>query len=162
MALDHVNAALNMGETDLSDADDVLSFEPDPDWSFVTKDDPLWDSDPENFKSRYEAPPEVEKLRMAAASQDFASVQRVFTSQWLEKPGNERVDKDLFASSLVEAIQQDDVAIASYLLSNGVSMNISHFTMAVELKKYLILQLFLDTGWDINGPIERTKPPPLS
>lgn len=32
-----------------------------------------------------------------------------------------RIDKDLFASSLVEAIQQDDVSIASYLLSNGVS-----------------------------------------
>lgn len=128
----------------------------------IQKGDPLWDSDSENFKSEYEAQPEIEELREAAASGELDAVQSVCTSQWLEKPEAKRIDKDLFASSLVDAIQKDDVSIASYLLSNGVSIKISHFIMATELKKYSILQLFLDRGWDINGPIERTKPPPLS
>ena len=162
MALDQVDSASNSEDKDPSDSDSALLFEPGTEWSFVVKGDPLWDSDPDNFKSQCKDPPEIEELRVAAASGELAAVRRTFTSQWLVKAEAERIDKDLFASSLVEAIQQDDVPIASYLLSNGVSMNISHFIMATEMKKYSMLQLFLDMGWDINAPIERTKPPPLS
>ena len=135
-------------------------FEPDPEW--IYNPDPLWDIDQERFESQHKAPPEIEELRLAAASRDLAAVQKVFTSQWFEKPEAERIDIDDFWGSLVEAIHQDDVPIASHLLSNGVSMNISHFTMAAELKKYAILQLFLDLGWDINQAVDRCQPPPLS
>ncbi|KAL9124008.1 MAG: hypothetical protein Q9217_006618 [Psora testacea] len=162
MALDQVKSASNFGDRDLGDDIGRLLFEPDPDWSFVVKGDRLWDSDPENFTSPCEPRPEIEELRAAVASRDPAAVRRVYTSQWLEKPEAERIDRDLFASSLDEAIQQDDVSSASYLLSNGMSIDMSHFTMAVEMKKYSFLQLYLDKGWDINAPIERTKPPPLS
>lgn len=96
------------------------------------------------------------------ASRDLAAVQRVFTSQWLEKAEAEKIDIGHYTSSLDEAIHQNDVPIASYLLSNGVPMDIYHFTKAAETKKYALLQLFLDMAWDINESIERTKPPPLS
>lgn len=162
MALVQVDSASNWEDKDPSDSDSALLFEPGTEWSFVVEGDPLWDSDPDNFKSQSKDPPEIKELRAAAASGELAAVQRTFTSQWLDKAEAERIDKDLFAGSLVEAIQQDDVSIASYLLSNGVSMNISHFKMAAEMKKYSMLQLFLDMGWDINAPIKRTKPPPLS
>lgn len=162
MALDQVKSSSNLGDRDLSDDDGLLLFDPDPDWTFVVKGDPLWDSDPEDSKSPYEPRPEIEELRLAVGSRDLAAVQKVFTSQWLEKPETERADKDLFSSSLVEAIQQDDVLIASYLLANVISINMYYITMAIEMKRYSFLQLSLDRGWDINAPIERTKPPPLS
>ena len=162
MALDQVETALDWEDEDPSDSDSALLFEPDTEWSFVVKGDPLWDSNQDNYNSQSKDPPEIEELRVAAASGELAAVQRIFSSQWLDKAEADRIDKNLFASSLVEAIRQDGVSIASYLLSNGVSMNISHFKMAAEMKKYSMLQLFLDMGWDINAPIERTTPPPLS
>ncbi len=162
MALHQIDPAPSWEDEDPNDSDRTLLWEPSPGWSFVVEGDPLWDSDQDNFKSQWKDPPEIEQLRLAAASGELAAVQRIFTSQWVDKVEAERIDKCLFASSLVEAIQHDDVSIASYLLSNCVSLNISYFTMAAEMKKYSMLQLFLDMGWDINAPIERTQPPPLS
>ena len=149
-------------DNDPDDGIGTFLFEPDPNWTPVANGDPLWDPDLERIQPRLKHPPQSEQLRQAVVSRDLAAVQRVFTSQWLEKAEAERINIGYYTSSLDEAIHQNDVPIASYLLSNGVPMYIYHFTKAAETKKYALLQLFLDMGWDINEPIERTKPPPLS
>ena len=164
MALGHDITTMNFADRAVGDDDGPLLFGPSTEWSLVMKDDPGWNFDEaqHNHPSQYVAPPEIEELRIAAASGDFVAVQRTFTAQWLNKPAADRFDKDLFATSLVEAIQRDDAVVASYLLLNCITMNVSHFVMATELRKYSILQLFLEIGWDINRPIEDSKPAPLS
>ena len=142
--------------------DTTFTFEPSAEWSFVTEGDPLWSFDSGNLDAQHEAPPVIEALRQAVASGDLGVVREVITSQWADGREDMRGDKNLFATSLVEAIKLDNAPIAAYLLSEGIFMNISHFVLAAEMKHYAILQVFLDTGWNINTPIERTKPPPLS
>ncbi|KAL9103918.1 MAG: hypothetical protein Q9163_001066 [Psora crenata] len=109
----------------------------------------------------YEPPVEVSKVNAAITTGDLATVKAVFESDWLEKSQDDRIDINRFASSLAATIMHDHVSVAAYLLSHGVRMNISHFKLAVERKSYSILQLFLDSGWDINEPINWFTPPPL-
>ena len=139
MALHQVKPASVGRDKDSDDGIGAVLFEPDPNWIFVAKGDPLWDSDLENSQPRLENSPQGEHVRLAVASRDLAAVQRVFTSQWSEKPEAERIDIGDFTSALVEAIHQDDAPIASYLLSYGVPMNICHVTLATEMKKYALL-----------------------
>lgn len=121
--------------------------------------EPLVDCGPEIRTC--EPPEEVVQLEAASASGDIKAVEAVFQSQWLEKAQVDRIHIDRFASSLVMAMTYNHVSVASYLLSVGVSMNISHFTLAMEMKSYAFLQLFLDHGWDINEPISWATPGPL-
>ena len=162
MTLYQSSGAGDVADPTSSVSDPTFNFEPSAEWSFVVEGDPFWIHEPRNLASHYEGPTEVEALREAAASGDLTIVRETFTSQWVNKREDRRVDKDLFATSLVEAIKLDNVSIAAYLLSEGIPMNISHFVMAAEMKRYSMLQLFLDMGWNINTPVERTKPPPLS
>lgn len=85
MALDQADPASNWED---KDSDSALHLEPGTDWSFVVKGDPLWDSDQDSFKSQCKDPPEIEELRLAAASGELAAVQRIFTSQWSDKAEN--------------------------------------------------------------------------
>lgn len=111
----------------------------------------------------YEPLPEVEAMRAACASGDLTSVQSVFKTYSLDRPVNERVDKDLFgAGGLCEAIRRDDAVIGSFLTSYVLSINEGHFAMATEYRSYSILQLFVDQGWDINTSLGRRQPPALS
>ena len=108
-------------------------------------------------------PPEVEAMRAACASGVLISVQSVFQKYWLNRPINERIDKDMLgAAGLCEAIRRDDAVVASYLLSHMLSIHEGHFAMATEHRSYSILQLFVDLGWDINTSLGRCQPSALS
>lgn len=107
--------------------------------------------------------PEAEAMREACASGDLIAVQSVFKTHWQDRPVDERIGHDEFgASGLCEAIKQDDVTIARYLLLNVISMQQVHFAMATEYHAYSILQLYMDAGWDINTFSDRMQPPALS
>lgn len=107
--------------------------------------------------------PDAAMMREACASGELTAVQSVFQQNWLDQPGNERLDRDQFgASGLCEAIQKDDAVIAHYLLSNVVSKKQVHFGMATEYRAYSVLQLYIDHGWDINTYPGRMEPPALS
>ena len=70
-ALDQVHCASDLRCGDLID-DGVLLFEPDPKWSFVVKGGPLWDSDPEVFKSQYELQLKIEEDLAAVKCLDLS------------------------------------------------------------------------------------------
>ena len=107
--------------------------------------------------------PEAEAMREACASGSLTAVQSVLKTHWQDRPIDERIDHNEFgASGLCEAIRRDDVIIARYLLLNVISMQQVHFAMAVECHAYSILQLYIDTGWDINTSLSRMQPPALS
>ena len=127
--------------------------------SVVVEDGPSWVFDPGNWS--YPPPTEIKQLEEASASGDLVAVQTIFEYEFLQRPDADRVEIDRFAGSFVAAIKNDHYVIASYLLSQGIPINICHFTMAVEMKSYSFLQLFLDSGWDINTPIDSANPPPL-
>ena len=91
--------------------------------------------------------PDAETLRLAYVSGNLISIQPVLKTHWLDRPADERIDKGKFgASSLCECIERDDVNIASYLLSNVVSMHKGHFAMATKQKSYSFLALCLRRG----------------
>ncbi|KAL9029456.1 MAG: hypothetical protein Q9196_002299 [Gyalolechia fulgens] len=119
--------------------------------------------DPDNLDILNDSRPEAEAMREACASGDLTAVQYIFKTHWLNQPVDGRVDlKELGASGLCEAIRRDDANIASYLLSNLISMQPVHFAMAIEYHAYAILQLYIDRKWDINTYLSRMQPPALS
>lgn len=59
-----------------------------------------------------DALPEVEAMRAACASGNLESVQSTFEIYWLDRPVNERKDKNTFgAGGLCEGIKRDDVVV---------------------------------------------------
>jgi len=106
-------------------------------------------------------PPEVLQLEIASASGDMAAVKDIL-QQWSERPEDEQINKDLFASSFKFAMENGHVCVASYLIDNGIIMNEAHFKLAMEKKSYSFLQLYLYHGFDINRPQSYLDPPPLS
>lgn len=119
--------------------------------------------DPDHLERLNDSRPEAEAMREACASGDLTAVQSVFKTHWLDQPVDEGIDKnELGASGLCEAIRQDDANIARYLLSNVISMQPVHFAMAAEYHAYSILQLYMDSKWDINTYLSRMQSPALS
>ncbi|KAL9104807.1 MAG: hypothetical protein Q9163_000305 [Psora crenata] len=134
------------GSSGNSDGECIIDFEPE-----------------ESSLPVFDSLPEIEAMRAACASGDLMTVQSVFKTYWLDRPVNERIDKDLFGSSgLCEAIKYYNTVIGSYLLSYVVSIHEGHFAMATEYKSYSFLQLCIDRGWDINAPLSQRTPPALS
>lgn len=107
-----------------------------------------------------EPPPEIGQLIIASATGDLAAAQAIF-SQWRAKPITDRIEKRRFVVALAAAVNNQHVPVISYLLAQGVPLNIGMFVCATKLKSIAMLQLFLDHGWDINEPIDRITPPPL-
>ena len=105
-------------------------------------------------------PREVPQLETASAAGDLTRVKAIL-QQWHEKPKDEQINPDLFASSFKFAIEEKHISVASYMLKWGVSMNEAHFKLAVEQKSYPFLELFLSYGFDINSPRSSTEPGPL-
>ena len=105
-------------------------------------------------------PVEIEQLKTASAAGDLAVVESIFSSL-LTRPPAEQIKKHRLIDSLWLALANHHLPVVSFLLSQGVPMNVYHFIYAVEKKLYHFLQLFLDYGWDINEPINLATPPPL-
>jgi hypothetical protein len=109
---------------------------------------------------KWELPPEIERLRDASASGELADAKAVF-SQLVPTPIPEEFDMGPYVVALSAAVRNNHVHIASYLLSQGVPLNVELFVNATERKSYEMLQTFLDHGWNINEPIGRATPAPL-
>jgi hypothetical protein len=59
------------------------------------------------------------------------------------------------------AVNYDHATILSYLFFMRVGEPSAYLYCAPRAKSCSIFQVFLDYGWDINQPLERTKPPAL-
>ena len=67
----------------------------------------------------------------------------------------------LLAPALCDAIDNDQVVAAAYLLDRGALMRDGLFLRATRAKSYQILQFWLDRVWDINTPVGRFSLPAL-
>jgi len=109
---------------------------------------------------RYVEPPVIGQLTEASASGNFSKVQAIL-SQFLAQPAPKGFQLEDLVVALAEAVYNNHVKIASYLVSRGIPMNIELFRHATQTKSYGILQLFLDHGGNINEPLSHTMPSPL-
>lgn len=94
------------------------------------------------------------RLEEASSSGDLDTVQDIWTS-------NDQLDVKWLTGCLTAAVLNNNLSIASYLLSQGAPIDIVHIKYAIEAKSYEFLQLFLANGWDINTEINSSTPPPL-
>ena len=79
-------------------------------------------------------------MRAACASGNLVTVKSVLKTHWLDRPANDRIDKDPFgARSLYEAIEYVDATIGSYPLSHVVSLQELYFTVATDCQSYSFL-----------------------
>ena len=67
----------------------------------------------------------------------------------------------IFYESIVEAILHQYPSVLSYLFFMRVGKPRFYTKTAIEIRSPAIFQVFLEYGWDINEPLERTMPPPL-
>ncbi|KAL8888389.1 MAG: hypothetical protein Q9215_004185 [Flavoplaca cf. flavocitrina] len=97
-------------------------------------------------------PSETEKIQAqeASAAGDLTTVKRV-THDW---KGNMQG----FSDSLMVAIDNGHMAVASYLLEYGSSVENWHFRCAIEKRAYPFLQLCLDHGYNINDTGDSSTP----
>lgn len=115
---------------------------------------------PHSRTNAQEDPPDIEQLRVASACGDLPAVQIILSRSLARRP-SEQIEKRRLVVALAAAVTNNHGLIAAHLLYHGVPLNIGLFVCATKLKSYPMLQLFLDCGWDINEPIDRTTPPPL-
>ena len=89
-------------------------------------------------------PSETEKIQAqkASAAGDLTTVKRV-THDW---KGNMQG----FSDSLMAAIDNGHMAVASYLLEYGLPVQYRHFECAIQQRAYPLMQLCLDHGYNIN------------
>ena len=106
-------------------------------------------------------PPEVRQLETAVTVGDMASV-KLILQRWHSRPKDDQLSADLFASSYELAMERGDVSTASYLIEEGISINESHFQLAMRKKSYPFLKCFLHHGFNINRPQSYTNPAPLA
>ena len=62
---------------------------------------------------------------------------------------------------MVEAINRDDLQFIKELLDRGLPMDPLYALEAVKTRGKNALEIFLQSGWNINQPISELKPPVL-
>ncbi|KAG9228138.1 ankyrin repeat-containing domain protein, partial [Amylocarpus encephaloides] len=64
--------------------------------------------------------------------------------------------------SIIEAVLYQHPSVVSYLFFMRVGEPVLYVKTALKVRSSAIFQVFLDYGWNINEPLERTMPPALS
>lgn len=109
-------------------------------------------------------PVEVELLRLATAAGSLQDVHQIL-SQYILTQSPDRTTGQLklalFHTSIVEAIAKNYSIILSYLFYMRVGEPSSSMYLALQVRSSTIFEIFLNYGWNINEPIQRTQPPAL-
>ncbi|KFY36697.1 hypothetical protein V495_07671 [Pseudogymnoascus sp. VKM F-4514 (FW-929)] len=92
---------------------------------------------------------------------DLQGVQNTF-SDWLEDDPTNVLKISSFYLCIEDAVQCDQYEILTYLLSQGILLDILDVAMAVCHKKRRALEIYLAHGWNINDPRTDLQPPLLS
>ena len=80
--------------------------------------------------------------------------------KWLANPENRGRKPDF--CKLVPSIEENHLAVASYLLENFTSVDQWHFETAMRMESYPFMELFLHHGYDINLPLSEYYTTPLA
>lgn len=109
-------------------------------------------------------PVEVGLLKLASRSGCLRDVHQILSQYILTQapdPTTGRLWLYLFGESITEAIAHHHTIILSYLFFKRVGEPSLHVRSAIDARSSAIFQVFLDYGWNINEPLERTMPPAL-
>ena len=107
---------------------------------------------------------EVGLLKLATATGSLEDVHQIlsrYISTQTPDPTTGRLWLSLFGESIREAITRDHSFILSYLFFMRVGVPVAYVPHAITTRSSTIFQVFLDYGWNINEPIERTIAPAL-
>ncbi|TAQ86990.1 hypothetical protein B7494_g4695 [Chlorociboria aeruginascens] len=120
--------------------------------------DPLWQLPIEPN------PAEVILLKLASSAGSLQDVHQIL-SQFIVTQAPNPTTGELwlyqFSESITEAIINNDPIILSYLFFMHVGIPHFYLSSAIEARSSAIFQVFLDYGWQINKPLQRTMPPAL-
>lgn len=109
-------------------------------------------------------PVQVNLLKLASRAGKLQDVHQILMQYILRQtpdPITGRFRLYLFHESIREAIHHNRPIILSYLLFMRVGEPSLYLSPALEARSSSIFQVFLDYGWNINEPLERTRPPTL-
>jgi hypothetical protein len=109
-------------------------------------------------------PVEVGLLKLATAAGSLQDVHQILSQYILAQspdPTTGQIKLTLFHSSIVEAITKNYSTILSYLFYMRVGEPYSSIYLALQGRSSAIFEVFLNHGWNINEPIQRTQPPAL-
>lgn len=107
---------------------------------------------------------EIGLLKLASAEGRLQDVQQILSQYMLSRADVSSVGTlrlNVFYESIVEAILHRHPSILSYLFSLHVGEPRLYVTTAIQARSSAIFHVFLEYGWDINEPLERTMPPAL-
>lgn len=136
----------------------------DMDPSSIPPPPPPWAPSPPSCAKPWRRPQEVALCREAAAQDDIVGAQQqVHSLLHSPRPASEQnkpVPTWLYGS-LVVATERQNLDIIQFLLSEHVSDGELPFECAVRGRAFLVTELFLKLGCDINRPIGSQRPSTL-
>jgi hypothetical protein len=103
---------------------------------------------------------DINALRRVVRAGDLQGVQNTF-SDWLEDDPTNVLKISSFYLCIEDAVQCDQYEILTYLLSQGILLDILDVAMAVRRKKRRALEIYMTHGWNINDPRTDLQPPLL-
>lgn len=109
-------------------------------------------------------PAEVRLLKLASAEGRLKDVHQILSQYLLTQTPDTatgRLKLNLFHESITESIATNQPAVLSYLFFMRVGVPSLYIRSALRARSPTVFQVFLDYGWDINEPVERTMAPAL-
>lgn len=106
---------------------------------------------------------EVRLLKLASTEGRLQDVHQILSQYLLSQAPDTsgRLQLGLFYESVVEAILHQYPSVLSYLFFMRIGEPRYYAKTAIEARSTAIFQVFLEYGWDLNEPLERTMPPAL-
>jgi hypothetical protein len=107
---------------------------------------------------------DVKILKLASTKGRLQNVHQIFSQYLLTQVPDNTTGKlrlNIFYESIIEAILHEYPSVLSYLFFMRIGEPAFYAKTVIEVRSPAIFQVFLDYGWDINKPLERTMPPAL-
>lgn len=109
-------------------------------------------------------PIEVELLRKASSQGRLQDVHQILSQYLLTQVPDSttgRLRLGILCDSILEAIAHNHLHILSYLFFMRVGEPFFYLKHAIDTRSHAVFEVFLQYGWDINKPVERTMAPAL-
>jgi len=104
---------------------------------------------------------EIGLLKLASTEGRLQDVQQILLQYILSRADESSLGLNKFYESVLEAILHRHPSILSCLFSLRVGEPRLYVKTALQARSSAIFHVFLEYGWDINEPLERTMPPAL-
>lgn len=107
------------------------------------------------------ASPELRRVVDASIANEPDNVREVLAASKRNAPSSQP-DLKPFAPAVAIAVEHQSIQVLSLLLSEGLPVSGLAVLQAIFWRSIPAFETFVSCGWNINQPLERTKPPPLA